>query len=247
MNKPDKWTESRVYSLLNKVFPGDKGAFALIPQLRNGTGYTRSSVRTADAVAISCWPSRGLWMAGIEIKVSLQDWRKELASPEKADSIQQFCKYWYVACPEGVIPHGEVPETWGIIECHATGAKIVKPAAANECKNPDICLVASILRNIASNMTANAIIKDRIKEEAEKLAASQNHALKHELDRTVGRITKFEENSGVNIDNWSVGSIAEAVKLVMEGKHRYIPGMMQDIRKTAQNIINAIDQEEASS
>jgi hypothetical protein len=42
----------------------------LIPQVRNGTGFT--STRTADAIAMVVWPSRGFALTGIEIKARVQ-------------------------------------------------------------------------------------------------------------------------------------------------------------------------------
>ena len=84
----ERWTEGRVFGLLKGPFPD--GAFLRLPQVRNGTGFQRST-RTADALIVSCWPSRGLWFAGVEIKVSLSDWKRELCKPEKSASIQKWC------------------------------------------------------------------------------------------------------------------------------------------------------------
>ena len=39
--------------------------YCLLPQVRNSTGYS-SKVRTADAIAMSLWPSRGLTLTGFE-------------------------------------------------------------------------------------------------------------------------------------------------------------------------------------
>lgn len=245
----DKWTEARVYSLLNKVFPDDKGAYALLPHVMNGMGYVCSERRTADAIAVSCHASRGIWMAGIEIKVSLQDWRKELASPEKAESIQKFCKYWYVACPKGVIPVAEIPEKWGLIECHSTGAKITKPAIELECVPPDINLVASIVRNILNRMTLNSIIEERVNDRLESSVKVETNSIRNELEQTKKRIEKFKESSGVDIDTWSAGNIGEAVKTLLADKEYAIDvdriaGKLNTVRKVAQDIISMIDKRE---
>ena len=39
--------------------------YCLLPQVRNSTGYS-SKVRTADAIAMSLWPSRGLTLTGFK-------------------------------------------------------------------------------------------------------------------------------------------------------------------------------------
>src|SRR5688572_18266988 len=89
---------SRVEYLLAKRFA--PSAYAFLPQLRNGTGFGRT--RTADAVAMSLWPSRGIYLHGFEIKVGRGDWLSELRQPEKAEEIARFCKYWSLVAAEGV-------------------------------------------------------------------------------------------------------------------------------------------------
>jgi len=84
-------------------------AWAFLPQVRNGTGYLRNTTRTADAIAMSLYPSRGLDLHGFEIKVSRTDWLGELKNPEKAEAIAQFCDYWWIVAPKEIINLDEVP------------------------------------------------------------------------------------------------------------------------------------------
>src|SRR5262245_2299599 len=86
-------------------------ACVMLREVRNGTGYAKQ-VRTADAVVVSVWPSRGVWLGGIEVKVSRSDWLRELKDPTKAAEIQKYCNYWWLASPEGVCEPGELPENW---------------------------------------------------------------------------------------------------------------------------------------
>lgn len=86
MSKPFHWTERLVFERLAKVFPPP--AFVLLPQVRNGTGFSRRRTRTADAIAASVWPSRGLYLVGVEIKVCVHDWRRELADAAKSESAE---------------------------------------------------------------------------------------------------------------------------------------------------------------
>jgi len=208
------WTESDVYAMLEKTFPGP--AYAMLSQVRNGTGFERRKNRTADAVAISCYPSRGLYMAGIEIKVSRPDWMKELADPTKADAIQKYCKYWYVAAPKGLIDVGEVPETWGLIECSST-ARIVKPAPMLEPEPPDMLLVCSILRNAATSMVPAERLQKRIQNDREMS--------NRDIEDLRERIAKFEISTGVKIDDaWESRPIGDAAKdeVYMSGETRAI-------------------------
>jgi hypothetical protein len=56
--------------------------YALMFEVADSTGA--NSHRRADAVAMNLWPSRGLYIEGIEVKVSRSDWRKELDTPSKS-------------------------------------------------------------------------------------------------------------------------------------------------------------------
>ena len=210
--KKKRWTAHDVQGMLPKLFPS--GSHALLQELRNGTGFSRNQVRTADAVAVSCWPSRGLHLAGIEIKVSRSDWNKELANPKKAEGIQQFCKYWYVAVPKGLVTEGEVPENWGLIECDRT-ARIVKAAPLLEHKPPDMLLVCSILRSVSEQYTPTSSVHAQI--ETEVTRRLDNQAENYELSHLKEKIEVFEEASGVNIsDHWNAEGIGLAVKFVRE-------------------------------
>ena len=46
---------------------------------------------SGDAVIMSLWPSRGLELHGVEIKVSRADWKREAADPAKAEAIAAYC------------------------------------------------------------------------------------------------------------------------------------------------------------
>jgi hypothetical protein len=118
--------------------------------------------RFIDAIVASVFPSRGLWLAGVEIKVTKTDWRSELRDPDKSACIMRFCRYWYMACPVGIIPIGEVPEAWGLVEVRADGATIVKKAERLESETPDMGFVCSVLRaaskgeGVLANTSSNA-------------------------------------------------------------------------------------------
>lgn len=54
---------------LRQKFPAQE--YALFFEVRSATGFP-GRLRSADALAMSLWPSRGLELHGFEIKVSLQ-------------------------------------------------------------------------------------------------------------------------------------------------------------------------------
>lgn len=84
--------------------------------VRDAAGFDAS--RTADAVALDLWPSKGLELHGFEVKVSRSDWLRELAKPDKHVPVARFCDRWWLVVPDRTIVHsGELPKTWGLIEC----------------------------------------------------------------------------------------------------------------------------------
>lgn len=106
---------------LIKRYPS--GEYAYFSQVRNGTGFS-AETRTADAMVLSLWPSRGLELYGFEIKVRRSDWLSELKNPKKADELSQYCDYWYIVTPSGIVEIGELPATWGLMEWNGKRWKI---------------------------------------------------------------------------------------------------------------------------
>ncbi len=101
-------------------------AFSWLKEVSNGTGARAR--RWADAVAVSIWPSRGLYAMGIEIKVHRSDWLRELEQPSKSDPVQKYCRHWWVATPPGIVAAGELPATWGLVEVAGGKAKVIVDA-----------------------------------------------------------------------------------------------------------------------
>lgn len=83
-----------IVEALRKRYP--EPAYALITEVRNSTGYARSRTGYADAIAMGCWPSRGLDVQGFEFKTDRGDWLREWKNPIKADQFVKYCDYWWV-------------------------------------------------------------------------------------------------------------------------------------------------------
>lgn len=241
-----RWNASLVYSLLEKRFPAP--AFALLPQVRNGTGFTRKVTRTADAIAMSLYPSRGIYLTGLEIKVSRSDWLKELADPSKADSIGRYCRYWYVSAPKGVIDLGEVPETWGYLEC--SSVKVMREAkkAPRTDETPiDLAFLGAILRKVQEVSVPVSDVVGRI----EAAVENEKKRVPYELASLKESIASFEQASGVSLSNkWEWGDIGAAVKIVREANldtmERRIHYLRDSLRKAADDLDDALKQEAES-
>lgn len=236
-----KWREQDVYAKLMKRFPDP--AFVLLSQVRNSTGFIRRE-RTADAIAVSVWPSRGLYLVGIEIKTGVADWKQELANPAKAAEIQKYCLHWYVAAPKGLIDVATVPPTWGLLECDGRGTSTTKAAPELKPIPVDTPLLCSILRNVARSTIPKAQVEKVTEDQIEARVESRVHAIEYDLNRLRETIKKFEEASGVKLaSSWEAGRIGKAVKVVMESGIDSYQSRLQYIYKQAKGIATSIGNE----
>jgi len=219
-------------------------AFATLREVRNGTGYRRTE-RYADLVVVSCWPSRGLWIGGVEIKVSRSDWTRELRDPEKSAEIQKWCKYWWVAAPIGVVRDGELPETWGLVEVTESTAKLKRAAPELKPAELDVGFVASLLRNQSRSVQAaigRAVQDELQKFEAERgeldalnrrVTVAEKHA-KDQLRRADAaelRMREFQEATGLTLNEWRQAREAKLVRIVqaMEDPRRLVVDLGRSI------------------
>ena len=90
-------------------------------EVPDATGFAGKG-RRMDAVAVGCWPSRGMYLHAIEVKVSRSDFLKEIGDPAKAEAIAQYCDCMYVAAPKGMVDAAELPPKWGLYEVSESGS-----------------------------------------------------------------------------------------------------------------------------
>jgi hypothetical protein len=212
-------TAGGVYRLLHELWPSN--GYAILPEVGNGTGS--NARRHADAVVMSLWPSRGLHICGVEIKVSRSDWQSELRKPEKAEAVAKYCDGWYLAVSSSSIVHpGELPPTWGLIVCDGGKAKIKSPAPPMSPIPLDRGFVAAMLRR-ASEFCApdewvtaqREALYAKAKKGAEDACHAQMSRLQTEVDRLNENISTFEQKSGIRISGFYSDSSAENLKQAM--------------------------------
>lgn len=196
-----------IHDALQTRYPTD--AYALFFEVRNGTGNQRRTVRTADALVMSLWPSRGLDLIGIEIKSSRSDWLRELADPAKAEEgLFPYCDQWYLAvADEKIVQAGELPKTWGLLV--PKGGKLVCRVEAPPLapKPMDRLQLAAILRRAKEWQADPEEVAQRIQRTAEenyKLgvahADSRAEAVRKELESMRAGVRTFEAAAGISID-----------------------------------------------
>jgi hypothetical protein len=188
---------------------------AVFDEVQNGAG-TRREHRSADCVAMGLWPSRGLHLSGIEIKVSRSDWQNELRRPSKAEAIAKYCDFWWLAFGDAaIVRDGELPENWGLMVMGRGHIKVVKRAPKLEPEPLDRGFIAALLRRAAE--AQDAVIAQatsaaymRGVEAAPALAQAREPA-GVELQRLKESLAEFEARSGLKISGYDGPSLGDAV------------------------------------
>jgi len=228
-------------------------AWAFLPQVRNGTGFERAA-RTADAVAMGLFPSRGLELHGFEVKAHREDWLRELKMPQKAEEIAQFCESWWIVAPKEVVRPDEVPGHWGLLVPRGTTMMVAKQAKPQKATPIDKLFLAAILRRAQQVITPEAELRAHY--EKGKFAGAQETDQYFQHERTQhGELKKavaeFEKTSGVHIGTWSAGNIGDAVRMVLNGEHlhvqpqlRHMLERLQELQKNVEKELSEMEQKE---
>lgn len=190
-------TEQPIFRIIKEYYGTEA---AVIGQVANSTGA--GVRRHIDAVAIGLWPSRGLYIHAIEIKISHGDLKRELDNPAKADEIARYCDAFYIAAPFG--PIEGVPESWGWYTIIDGKAKKVKKAEQIECSRLTKSFVAAIARRLVEQAAPEAMLEEA-KELGRAEARKQFSAeLRRANDAELAAIRKYQilESSmrGIDVD-----------------------------------------------
>lgn len=191
---PMSHTESTMFDLLCQKYSGDD--WVCIPQVPSGTGLDKKT--TADAVAMSLWPSRGLELHGFEIKVSRSDWLAELKKPAKAESISRYCDRWWLVADKGVANKDELPKGWGLLVPHGNGLRSVVTAELTDAEPMTRSILAGLLR--ASDKFRERRVRQETNADdlAKKLGAKFQAGVEHGK-ATAERKAKFELEQAANL------------------------------------------------
>lgn len=203
--------------------------YAVMWEVGRATGAVANQ-RYADAVIMSLWPSRGLELHGVEIKVSRADWRREAADPGKAEAIAAYCDRWWVHTNPGVIQDtSELPPMWGAREFDGRVWRTIKEAGLTASKPCDRAFLASLLRRADGDSRWQ--IERQAREIADAAVTSANEQIEREIERRSvdakrarQQIADFEEASGMSFrdfllgDAKAIGSMVRAVSVAGVGK-----------------------------
>lgn len=196
--------------------------YAFLPQVRNGTGFARMP-RTADGLAMSLWPSRGLHLHGFEVKISRGDFLRELHDPAKAEEIQRFCHFWWIVTPSAeMVDPTELPPTWGLLASDGKRLQVVREAPfLSDAKPLDPPMLAAVFRAAQAWLPQPPSLTEAM--EVEIAARVEEERLKFDRSLAVEKahkaIERFKQSSGIDLlaeGEWNAGEIGEAVRLLRD-------------------------------
>jgi hypothetical protein len=229
----------------------EANAYAFLEQVGDGTGARLH--RWCDALVMSLWPSRGLDIIGIEIKVRRSDWLKELSLPQKADAIARYCDYWYVAVgDENIVQNGELPSTWGLMVPRADGKLYCKKEATKLEPLPlSREFLAAVLRQATGQLTDTAKMaleyhrgRQEGRDEEKRIYENGREYVQGELKDLREKVARFEKASGVNIQHaWNAGDLGHAVRRVLNGEDGNIRKQLVRLHEQAIGIARSIQSE----
>ena len=206
----------------------DESAWALLFEVKASVGH---NARRADALAISCWKSRGLHIHGVEIKVHRSDWLRELSQPGKSADVQRYCHFWWIAAPKGVVQRDELPETWGLLEPQKGGKLVASRKAPKlELDPPNMAFISELGRRMTKVVSkAKSLVRSEIvaeQNEDQRLQDEYQRGLldgapklrdaHNKLQLLQQRLATFEQESGIKIDDWGIGDIGRAARLIAD-------------------------------
>lgn len=232
--------------------------WAILWEVGEGTGTNAG--RYADAVMMSLWPSRGLELHGVEVKVSRSDWKREAADPRKAEAIAKYCDRWWIHTPPGIVADlSELPPAWGLREFDGKAWKTIREAEKTDAAQITRSFLAALLRRgdeLHRRHVHDAVENAReVEIEREK---KRNESWRQEVDAAADRklkgltnaqekLDKFEAAFGKGVlDNWGIdperlGKVALVIeRLGILNAHSGIADMAEKLRKQADGLNEAL-------
>ncbi len=140
-----------IITVLRQRYGRAEKGWVFFEELRLGTGWKDRLNPTVeqrlDGWAMNTWPSNMQRLA-FEIKVTAQDFKRELENPSKREAAKQVSTAFYFVCPAKLIWYWECPEDAGLIWVDGSKLKTVVPAPTIETVEPSWRFIASLARRI---------------------------------------------------------------------------------------------------
>ena len=219
--------------------------FYVVPQVPNSTGA--GFKRTADAIMVQTWPSRGLAITGVEYKRSRNDWSRELRNCQKAEPIAAYCHYWLILAPKGIVPLGQVPPAWGLYEFDDLDRllRTKPPLLQDHVKDLDLGFLGAVLRS-AERVNRNKAVLDADRRELEAKFSERLDARvlerTREHKRLLEKVITFEEASGIEIrSGWGHERLGKSLREYLKDPDNFRTAVKMD-RAGLRRILATMDE-----
>ncbi len=108
------YDEAAMLKLIHIRWPsgGKTPRYLVAEHVNNGAGFSYS--RCIDAVVFNTWPSEGLGLHGLEVKVSAADFRRELQDTSKFAAFAPYLDTFSIVAPPGVVDVALLHSRWGL-------------------------------------------------------------------------------------------------------------------------------------
>ena len=106
-------------------------------------------------------------------------------------------------------------------------------------------MLAGIFRKMSETAIPIEVFRENIKVQVEKRIRSEEWSAQYRLEeceKLEKRVKEFEEKSGIEIDGWSLGNVAEAVRVIRDNEQVDVLHRMNGLRDTAAKIMKEIDE-----
>ncbi|RSU59145.1 hypothetical protein BRX36_19440 [Sphingomonas sp. S-NIH.Pt1_0416] len=224
-------------------------------EVADGTGAR--ATRSADAIAMSLYSSRGLRLHGFEIKVSRSDWLHELKQPDKSVAIQRYCDHWWVVTPADIIKDGELPPTWGHLILKGNGLHCATKAPVLDRAAWEPEFLAALLRRAHDARekairdgvdAAMASERDAIEAEVAKRVSRELSIRSSRHDEAVKQLAAIREAAGIEPDRYFDGEgFGRAIGLVHRAGVTATYGSLDTLAHQARRLAEAVEAVRAES
>lgn len=169
--------------------------------------------RKLDAVVVSLWNSRGHQLDGVEVKVSVADFRRELKAPGKADWWVRHVHRFWIACPADIVPkiRDDVPAGWGLLAVSGDRSREVIKAKRRDKPTPftwnEVIGLLRCAADAGPNMLYAAEERGRrlgmeqgkAQAERERAAAEDPGRARAKLAELTERLEEFHKATGLDL------------------------------------------------
>lgn len=238
---PEGWNSATLHAALAARYPAPE--FAFLTEVRNHTAFN-GTTRSADAMAMGLWPSRGLHLHGFELKCSRGDWLRERNDPAKAEALARYCDFWWlVVADAALVQDGELPAGWGLLAPRGGRLVAIREAPPRTPDPIDRKFLASLLRRVtedAPKETLEPLVRARVSEaqaQWERREREEILRLRERVQDAERTRETFERASGIRLDAWNARPMGDLVRLAHGGHGARILGPLQEALRNAQSLL----------